>query len=328
MTTTQTQIRRDTATNLNAATPAEGELGYDKTNKRLVVGDGLTAGGIKHASAADVQGQKFTYPTVGGTGDAITLTNTPPKTALVAGQQGTFKAGANNTTAVQINEDGLGLKNAKKMQAGSLVALVANDFVAGGIYDYVYDGTQYQIQGLPTGGGGSLKFLGSATASGSSTIDLTSLLTATYDDYLIILDNILPATSGGGLQMRCSADNSTFDSGSHYYSNRVYSHSTTLASIGGGVATNFSITPTNVVNSSAAEGVSGHIYLHNVNASSLYKALNGMLTFFEDDDSLVGMVTFSGLWINTSAALEAVRFFFDNGNTASGTFKVYGIAKS
>src|SRR4051812_17414765 len=103
MTTTQTQIRRDTATNLNAATPAEGELGYDKTNKRLVIGDGTTLGGIKIPSAKDVQNQTFDYATVGGTGNAITLTHTPPRTSYAAGQRSVFKATADSSTAVTAN---------------------------------------------------------------------------------------------------------------------------------------------------------------------------------------------------------------------------------
>src|SRR5262249_27461738 len=110
-TATQTQIRRDTATNLNAATPASGELGYDTTNKRLVIGDGTTAGGNKVTMAKDHQNQTYVYPTVAGTANAITLTNSPAKTALAAGQKGTFKAGSNNTTGVTLNEDGLGAKN-------------------------------------------------------------------------------------------------------------------------------------------------------------------------------------------------------------------------
>ena len=43
MTTTQLQLRRDTATNIAGITPAQGEPLYDATNDRLVMGDGATA---------------------------------------------------------------------------------------------------------------------------------------------------------------------------------------------------------------------------------------------------------------------------------------------
>jgi Major tropism determinant N-terminal domain len=45
MTTTQLQLRRDTAANIGAITPAQGEPIYDVTNATLRMGDGATAGG-------------------------------------------------------------------------------------------------------------------------------------------------------------------------------------------------------------------------------------------------------------------------------------------
>jgi hypothetical protein len=46
MTTTQLQLRRDTAANIAAITPAQGEPIYDVTNATLRVGDGATPGGL------------------------------------------------------------------------------------------------------------------------------------------------------------------------------------------------------------------------------------------------------------------------------------------
>src|SRR5438128_11257592 len=109
-TSTQTQLRRGTTAQVNSMTPAVGEAVVDTTLSRLCVGDGSTAGGIKHATAVDVQNQKYIHPTVGGTGDAITLTNSPAITAYADGQRFSFKAGAANTTAVTVNVDGLGVK--------------------------------------------------------------------------------------------------------------------------------------------------------------------------------------------------------------------------
>jgi hypothetical protein len=45
LTTTQLQLRRDTAVNIAAITPAQGEPIYDVTNATLRMGDGATAGG-------------------------------------------------------------------------------------------------------------------------------------------------------------------------------------------------------------------------------------------------------------------------------------------
>jgi hypothetical protein len=168
-TATQTQIRRDTATNLGAATPAVGELGYDTTNKRLVVGDGATAGGNKVCMAKDVQNQTFAYSTVGGTADAITLTNVPAFGSLIAGQKIRFRATADNTTAVTIATDGLTAKALKYMINGALTALPAGAIKSGAIIEASYDGTQYQlISGINPP-------LGSSTVFGPVQVDNTTI---------------------------------------------------------------------------------------------------------------------------------------------------------
>lgn len=326
-TATQTQIRRDTAANLAAATPANGELGFDTTNKRIVAGDGTTLGGIPHASVFDVQKQAFVYPSVGGTGDAITLTNTFPVLAYAAPLKQVFKAGANNTTAVTVNVDGLGTKNVKKMNNGALAALVANDIVSGGVYEIWYDGTQFQIKGLAEGpySAGGFVYLGTYTASSSSTIDITSKLSSTYDDYEIILDNIIPGTNGVSLLLRASTDNSTFDSGSNYQ--YAYSKINTAGSpTDAGQVAQTSIIIADPV--AAGDGVSGKIRLYNVNATGKGRFIGIDVEF--SDSGLTGMSSSrgGGRWTNTSNAMEAVRFLFSSGNLSSGTFKVYGIAKS
>jgi len=76
--------------------------------------------------------------TVGGTGDAITLTTsaTWPISSLVNGTVLSFKAGSANTGAVTINVDG---KGAKAIRRQGDTALVANDLVANAVYQLRYD---------------------------------------------------------------------------------------------------------------------------------------------------------------------------------------------
>lgn len=149
----QVQIRRDTATNLSTTTPANGELAYDTTNKRLRVGDGSTTGGIYQASAKDVQQSAFTYLTAGGTANALTATMAPAISSYVAGLSVRVKATANNTGAATINLNGLGTKDIKKRSGGTLASLAANDMINGGVYELLYDGTQFQIMSTEAGAG-------------------------------------------------------------------------------------------------------------------------------------------------------------------------------
>lgn len=153
MTSTQTQFRRGTEAQVNAMTPVAGEVVIDTTNNRACIGNGSTAGGIKVPTAKDIQNQYAVYGTVGGTANAITLTNAPAVTAYTNGLRLMFKATATNTGATTVNVDGLGAKNIYKMASGTLGALVANDIYTGGIYELIYDGTQFQ---LGSGGGGGV----------------------------------------------------------------------------------------------------------------------------------------------------------------------------
>jgi hypothetical protein len=180
----QTQIRRDTATNLNAATPASGELGYDTTNKRAVVGDGSTAGGIRIPSAKDVQNNTFTYGTVGGTANAITLTHSPVVLAYAAGQEFVFKATSSNSGATTVNVDSLGTKNIYKLSNGSLGALTGSEIISGVVYTIAYDGTQFQLK--------------SAGGSGSVVVQQLFTVNGTYTPTAGMLYCIVEAVGGGG----------------------------------------------------------------------------------------------------------------------------------
>lgn len=152
MPTTQTQIRRDTATNINAATPTAGELAWDTTNERLRVGNGSTAGGIHQASAKDVQNNAFGYATAGGSANALTLTLSPAPASYSAGQEFVFKAASSNSGAATLNVNSLGAKNIYKMSAGVLGAVASGDIISGTVYKVIYDGTQFQLLSAASSG--------------------------------------------------------------------------------------------------------------------------------------------------------------------------------
>lgn len=52
------------------------------------------------------------------------------------------------------------------------------------------------------GSGGGLVFIASSTASASATIDFNNNLSSTYDNYLVVIENVLPATNAVTTQMR------------------------------------------------------------------------------------------------------------------------------
>jgi hypothetical protein len=80
--------------------------------------------------------------TVGGTGNAITVTLAPVLTAYVAGQKFSFIASAANTGAVTVDLNSVGAKAITKV---GTTALVANDILSGSLVEVEYDGTRFQL---------------------------------------------------------------------------------------------------------------------------------------------------------------------------------------
>lgn len=80
--------------------------------------------------------------TVGGTANAITLTNSSfPLTAHANGIRYMFKAGSANTGATTLNVDAVGAKAIRKMSGGTDVAITNGDIIAGCRYEVLYDAT-------------------------------------------------------------------------------------------------------------------------------------------------------------------------------------------
>ena len=96
-----------------------------------------------YPSAGQVQDGTFTYLTsVSGT-DTITAVAAISMTAYAVGQTFRFiAAGANTTTGVTININGIGAKNITK---NGTTALAIGDIVSGSVVEVTYDGTEFQI---------------------------------------------------------------------------------------------------------------------------------------------------------------------------------------
>jgi hypothetical protein len=79
----QVQLRRDTAANIAAAAPgAVGELFVDLTNRRVLINDGATVGGVPANSATGPLGSFLQLNTVEGGVETITTGGATYSTAL------------------------------------------------------------------------------------------------------------------------------------------------------------------------------------------------------------------------------------------------------
>lgn len=188
MTATQTRLRRGTATQCDAMTPAADEPISDTTNNRIRIGNGTTPGGIHIPNAPDIQNQNMNYGVATGTGDAIAVALFPP---LLAYEQGTsieFQASAPNTGPATLDVDAIGPIALKKSDGSAVVDLAGNDIIAGSIYRATKNGTEFILHNPSSAPSTGIPQNSVVTFSGVSNV-VIPVDFSIYSDYDIILSH-------------------------------------------------------------------------------------------------------------------------------------------
>lgn len=185
---TQVQRRRGTASQCNAMTPAEGEIIVDLTADTTRVGDGSRAGGFIQPNFNHVQQNTFTFATTSGTANAITLTTNPAVLSYGPGLGLIFIPAVSNTSSVTVNVSGLGNLNLLKPTDSGLVALEANDLIAGVAYNIICDGSQFQ---LPAAVGKSGVWEKISEGNIPVMFNPSISIPSGYNSYDILLENIV-----------------------------------------------------------------------------------------------------------------------------------------
>ena len=181
--------------------------------------------------------------------------------------------------------------------------------------------TKQAIDALATQG---LEHISTATISSDATVDFTAFDATKYLGYLFQFSNVVPQTDNVQLRMRTSADGgSNYDSGASDYASaarRGVSNGTTSdLSDGADSSMRISVFTDNGANE---DGVSGHLILPGPDLTKRTSA-NWQVSWFDTS----GNYSFSagGGARLSSAAVDAVRFFFSSGNLASGEISMFGI---
>lgn len=166
-----------------------------------------------------------------------------------------------------------------------------------------------------------LVLLATATASNDATIDFTTGINSTYDEYVLHIINAIPATDS------VSADVLTSTDGGSSFDTTGYSvKSTRDGAAINTYTTGFRLTDDTTVGSDANEnGVCGalHVFLPASAAYTLARYMGG----FIGTTGVPSVVTAFGQR-ETTTAVNAIRFLFSSGNVESGEFKLYGVRKS
>lgn len=165
------------------------------------------------------------------------------------------------------------------------------------------------------------------SAASQATLDFTSWYSADYDEYVIEVLNLKPATDNVYLYMRMSTDGgSSYDSGTNYDSAQGYVY-TGGAGVAGATGNSLSAMRLfDTIGNGGSYAVSGTFRLFEPGSSARYKTVLGQNHFYHA--TVGGLVAGYGSHVyKSTTAINAFRFLFSSGNITSGTIRVYGIAK-
>lgn len=188
------------------------------------------------------------------------------------------------------------------------------------------------------GSAGGRVLLATQTAAAQATLDFTTrtasgqsgaIFQSDYDEYLIEIIGLLPATDAVDLYWRFSTDGgSTYDATSKYVSTILAWISSTTATAGedpAGAVAQFAMRKSGIISNNASYGLDGCIRLAIPGGSKFPRCIGDF--GFATNAIVAQAVTHRGIYIS-STAINAIRFLFSSGNITSGIVRIYGIAKT
>lgn len=207
-------------------------------------------------------------------------------------------------------------------------AVVSLDFVGAGV---TATGTTAVTVTIPGGGSSGWPMLEAHTASASATLDFTSFISSTYDDYVIEFVQVIPATTDTQFVMRMGTGGGpTWDTGNNYgwavLIFRAGGSAVTGAESGSNaISLNYGGGGTLGVSSSANWGYTGTMRFMGP-GTAIYKRVVFDASHLDAEPFRIRVVG-EGSY-ESATAVTGLRFFFSGGNIASGIIRIYGIPKT
>ena len=169
---------------------------------------------------------------------------------------------------------------------------------------------------------GTLVLLSTQTASSSATINFTSTITNTYNDYLLIFNNVYPATNGQSLSLAFSVNNGSTYIATNYQSgtNRLDYNSATITNANSTTDIRLSYGISSTTTNAAGNGF---VWLYNMQNSG-QPVVGGLYSGFTNTTSVMSNTTIQG-WNTANTNINAIRLNFSSGNISTGTFSLYGL---
>lgn len=181
-----------------------------------------------------------------------------------------------------------------------------------------------------TSSGGALVLLEQHTASASATLDFTSWYSALYDEYVIEFINVRPATNNVDLKFNLSTNGGVSYDTSNLYSSSIWVWNTSGTAVTGNAVSaptsGWLVRNNAEISSASTDGVSGTARLFDPASTSSRKRMNGMFGYVTGTGTVMNATQAAYHYASTTA-VNAFRAAFTAGNIASGTIRIYGVAK-
>lgn len=312
-------------------TTTAGMLWYDTTNNVIKQRNSTDTGWIT-LWAEDKQGfipqdGSSIYAADAGANDTYAITLAPAPTAYTTGMVVNFKANTLNTGAATLNVNSLGAKTIKKSYNSDLET---GDILANQLVSVIYDGTNFQLLSrsslatTPTAAqGASWTYLGSATASGSTALVFESLFSSTYDEYVIDMVSLVPATDGASFGLQYRIGGSYITANYRWGANQPTENAS--GNSGGSGQSLIGVLP--ATGNASGESASGLVRIYNPLSASLYK-----LATFQGNCTSTTTTHIAthggGFYSAATTALDGARIIASSGNITSGAAHLYGVKKA
>lgn len=173
---------------------------------------------------------------------------------------------------------------------------------------------------------GGLVYLGSATASGSADLKLEGLISSTYNDYYIEINDLLVATNGTSILLQTSDDAGpyTYDTTGYYNVTSMFDSNATAYANAYAAGTDTGIVLADAIGNVAPRTLTCKIKMSRTGTSGFrfmfesgYLDNNGYITFRRGYG-----------YLGSGSATTAVRIIAGSGNLTSGMVVLNGVKKS
>jgi len=155
----------------------------------------------------------------------------------------------------------------------------------------------------------------------------TSSFTSTYRNYLVMFDNVCPATQTTTLQITLATSGSAFTTSGYVSIAQINVSSVLVTDTSTAALLLTGTRSTTQLQTSTVNGVNGYIRLFNPSGSVANKALEGRVTYPTPGalgTTTLAMSVVNGMFSNASP-VTGINFAFNSGNIQTGTIRIYGM---